>query len=592
MKFNSITFKSLKIYNIHLMDQVLSAIIEIKDTIKTYSVLLEKTGFSGANPEIYEFIQSTVDAFDELKTEPGKSVESLFETFYDITRAIYDLELIRKIFDMNRITESRIGTMSSSITISSKYVSDLSSLLDAVFSQIDHMKIKFQNLQIEIVFADKINTPTLEEIPKFVNHVSDIYKKYVQNSDGIHVIDLYFEVLQRMYRASVDKPGSKEIVQSISNTIYDIKQQLLTTDFYNTSVVSLNKKNMVCNAIQSMIQTFKLIPNEPASLQDQFPDVKISSDIVKSLTTASKLLGIGFILIKKVSSNPIRHDIDRIIYPKKVLPSIAGVCQAVIERAETLQPLKAAKLDLDPITIIGDFDKNYILQTLDGVKWSRLTPWKDDVPIQITLDPSEKLGMYNSILNEKILQNIHKPFVDNQIDMQMEIKREDAYWNAVRQKVKQSILARYKSNLEGYKVVRSSTIRSMMTDSKEIQQQMNYIGQLAIDEFGLDKIKINDQPKYLVEQFRSEIAIAFLRETKSIEKRYLTTLNDMLDDHQTKIDRATTAKEQEISLANINRIVSTLEPIVEEHLKIFINRKSSIFITIQNIIDILHKTLL
>jgi RNAse (barnase) inhibitor barstar len=574
------------------MDQVLSAIIEIKNTIKSYSFLLEKTGFSGANPEISEFIQSTLEEFSDLKTEPGESVESLFETFYRITRAIYDLEMILKIFDINRITESSIGTMSSSITISSKYVSDLSSLLDTIFSQIDDMKIKFQNLQIEIVFADKFITPTLEEIPKFVNLVSEIYKKYVKTGKGIYVIDLYFEFLQRMYRATVDKPGSKEIVQSISNTIYDIKQQLLTTDFYNTSIASLNKKNIVCNSIQSMIQTFKLIPNEPASLQDQFPDITIGSDIVKSLTTASKLLGVGFILIKKISSNPISHDIDRIIYPKKVIPSIAGVCPAVIDRANTLQPLEAVKLDLDPITIVGDSDKNYILQTLDGVKWSKLAPWKDYTPVQITLEPSEKLGMYNSILNEKILQNIHKPFVDNQIDMQMEIKREDAYWNAVRQKVKQTILARYKSNLEGYKVVRSSTIRAMMTDSKEIQKQMNYIGQLTIDEFGLNQIKINDQPEYLVEQFRSEIAIAYLRETKSIEKRYLTVLNDMLDEHQTKIDRATTAKEHDISLANINRIVSILEPIVEEHLKIFINRKSSIFITIQNIIDILHKTLL
>lgn len=162
----------------------------------------------------------------------------------------------------------------------------------------------------------------------------------------------------------------------------------------------------------------------------------------------------------------------------------------------------------------------------------------------------------------------------------------------MRQKVKQSILARFKQYLEGYKVVRAATVRSMMTDKEELQRQMSFIGRLAIDEFGLDKISLKDQPLAVINQFRSEMAIAYLREIKSIEKRYLTTLNDLLDESLTKLDRATTFKQDEISLANINRIVSIIEPIIEEHLKIFINRKSSIFITIQNMIDILYKALL
>lgn len=577
------------------MDQVFAAIVEIKETIKTYSILLEKTGFSGANPEIYEFIQSTVDELSELKIEPGKEMKSVFDTFHNIRSTIYNLELINKIFELNRITEAKIGTTSSSITISSKYVSDLSSLLDAFSSQMDLMKIKFQNLQLELVFADKLKLPELEQIPKFVDEVSKIYKKYVESGDGIHVIDLYFEILQRAYRASTDKPGSKPIIQNINDTISDIKSDLLMTNLYTTIDKNLNHKNELANAIQIMIQTFKLIPNEPAPMVDQLKSLGVSmgKDLIKSLTVASKLLKIGFILINKISPNPIQHDINRIINPTKILPSIAGVCIGVIERAATIRPLTPEKIDLDPITVIGDFETNYILQTLDGKLWSRLAPWKDLVPVALgPIGPSLKLGMYNSIINEKILQNIHKPFVDNQIEMQQEIKREDAYWNSVRQRVKQSILARYKQYLEGYKTVRTATVRSMMTDKTELQRQMNYIGQLAIEEFGLDKIALKDQSEVVIDQFRAEMAIAYLREIKSIEKRYLTTLNDLLDENQTKLDRATTAKQQEISLANINRIVSIIEPVIEEHLKIFINRKSSIFITIQNMIDILYKTIL
>jgi hypothetical protein len=120
---------------------------------------------------------------------------------------------------------------------------------------------------------------------------------------------------------------------------------------------------------------------------------------------------------------------------------------------------------------------------------------------------------------------------------------------------------------------------------------MNYIGQLAIEEFGLDNIKIKNQSEDVIQQYRAELAIAYLREIGSLQKRYLTSLNDLLDDNQAKLEQATTSKEKEISLANINRIINIIEPIIEEHLKIFINRKSSIFITIKNMIDILEKTL-
>lgn len=407
------------------MEQVHAIILDIGEIIKTYSNLLEKTGFSGANPEIYEFIQSTAKDLSKLKIVPSKDFTSIFDTYYNIKLTMYNLDLIGKIFELNRITESKIGTTSSSITISSKFVADLSSLLDTFISQMDLMKIKFQLLLLEQLFADKIEIPGLEEVPKFTDEINKIYKKYVESGDGIHVIDLYFEVLQRTYRAVTDKPGSKPIIQHINDTIYDIKQDLLVTETYQIIDKNLNHKNQLANAIQIMVQTFKLVPNEPATLDDQLEPlgVKLGKDLIKSLTTSSKLLGVGFILINKISPNSIQHDVNRVINPKKIMPSIAGVCPAVIERADTIQILVPEKLDLDPITVIGNFDTNYIFSTLDGKLWSRLAPWKDLAPVTIKLEPSTKVSMYNSIINEKILQNIHKPFVENQIDMQQEIKK-------------------------------------------------------------------------------------------------------------------------------------------------------------------------
>ena len=580
---------------------VKQAILEIRDTIANYCELLEKTGFSGSNVEIWEFIQTTLASLGDLRTDPKKGAKDIFAVFYDITSTIYNLDLIGKVFDIHRITESRIGTTSSSITVSSKYVSDLSGLLDTIHSQLDLMIIKFRALELDSKFADLLGMPELNDLPAFVDEISTIYKTYVDNDNGIHVIDLYFEILQRVYQAAVDKPGSKPIIQHINDTIYDIKQDLLKSKLY-TLVQQSIKVSPKINAIQQMMQTFKLIPNGFAPLDDLLKqlDIKPGKDVTKSLATSSKLLKTGFILINKITPNPIRHTIESIIKPKKILPSISGVCPEVIARADTIVPLKVEKLSQEPIVVIGNFDSYYILQTLDGQHWSWLAPWLDlrPVPWDLVLrsdrkiGPSARLGMYNLILNEKILQTIHKPFVENQLDQPSEIKREDAYWNSIRQKVKQSILARYKEYLVGYKVVRTATVRSMLTDRAELRQQMNYIGQLAIDEFGLDQIKIHDQTPVIVQQFKAEMAIAYLREIKSIEKRYLTTLNDLLDENQSKLDRATTAKNFEISLANINRIVSIIEPIIEEHLKIFINRKSSIFITIQNMIDILQKTLL
>jgi hypothetical protein len=588
------------------MDTIQSTLNDISETIKQYILLLEKTGFSGANPDISEFIQESLSAISSIQIRDDKKLESVFKNYYEITSSFYNLELIGKIFRQSQITNSQIGTTTSSMIVSSKYVSDLSGLLGTLLGQLDLIKMICLNLKINKILADRIEI-TYENVNTIVDSASTIYRGYVESGDGIHVIDLYFEILDRLYAVSVDKPGSREVVQYISDTIDAIKRDILKTSLYNAIESSLEQSNRTVNPIQNMLQTFKLIPDLPGPIETKLKliDVAYKNDIVKTLTNASKLLKTGFILINKIGPNPILITIDRVIKPLKPIDPLAGVNPTIIENTNTIQALKATKAPIDGIKIIGDFEFYYILSTLDGTNWSFLAPWSDiikPVPREnilvslsetktIDIGPSAKPGMYNTIINEKILKSLHKPFVINQVDMPAELKREDAYWNAIRQKIKHDILVRYKEYLQGYKSVRVATIRHMLTEPAEIERQMKHIGKLAIEEFGLDNIKLKNQPESIIQQFKVELATIYLHEIRSIERRFLTSLNDLLDENTTKLERATTSKEKEISLANINRIISILEPIIEEHLKIFINRKSSIFITLQNMIDILEKTL-
>lgn len=590
------------------LGQVVSLMKTTTVTIKLYLEFLEKTGFSGSSPELYEYIVNSTDILEKIKAsdltpEQTETFKHIFEMYFTIMYALDTLNVIEEIFELNKFDESKIGSTSSSIMITSKHVHDMMELLDSISIQIDRIKSLVQSISLEYVF---INSITITYSSETVDTISSIYKSYVADENGIYVIELYFKILDRIYIETVDKPGSKPIVKHINDTINTLKYDLLNTEQYQSIVDNLNKANSDLNAIQTLVQTYRLVPTEYRSIDAILDELGISepkntsSDLKQRLTAASGLTKYGFIVISKITKNPIIQSADRIINDAYISehklhqPSNMGVNAVAVERSKTIE-IDAPPQDVSSgILYIGkNVEFYYILQTIDGVKYTIMTPWGPDsnilyVPAGFKLQPSKKLEMYNTILNDNILRNLHKPFISTGLTTQDEVKREDAYWNSVRANVKKFILGYYREYLTEYKVIRMATVKSMMLDDKSILKQINYITQLAMLDL-TSATKQLESNSTTADQFRSELAMLWLNESESITRRYKSTLEELLDENKVAIERSLGTAHK---LAMINHVLDAISKIVDEHLKIFINRKSGIFITLQNIIDVLEKTLL
>lgn len=611
------------------MDKLIEQFHQLSDTIRNYTELLNRSGFSGNNPDADEFIQSRVISAskltnDDITIDQKKRIESIFKVYSTISMYLSDFTLIYGIFNTYRITEMQIGSSSSNFTITDKYINDLTDRLESVEIALAYVTRNIQSIQLEIMLVENINQ-TADEI-KLVDEISAEYKKYVSSGEGIYCINLYFAALNKLYDLVVDKPGKTDIVKHINAIIQNLKTDLLTTEQYQIEQANLNIKNRIINSIQNMIQTYKLTPvgafDNIKNILHQI-EIKASGETIDEIiTNAHKSIKkkIGFIVINKTTRNPLEHRslqlIESDLPANKNLkqPSIYGVNDKTIERTNTIvvlsdenqkqknKKIKNKKDQKNQILIIGqDASEFYILQTLDGLGYCFMTLWgangKPAAMPSSMLDindngfnPSEKLEKYNSIINDSILDAIHKPFIENSLTGIFEIKREDAYWNSVKQKVKTKILQDYKEYLENLKQITLATCKKMVLDDARLDREIRYITELAMRDFAQNTDKLT-QSKIVLEQFKAELAIAWLAESNTIERRYKSTLEELISDNNKQIERVFNVSDNNIK-SLINKVIDALDPVIDEHLKQFINRKSGIFITIQNCLDVMEKTLL
>ena len=593
---------------------------DVVKIINIYMESLEKTGFSGKSPDLYEYIINTCAAVDamvdsDFQIDTG-TAKKLFNKYFKIQSNMDAIDVVKDILELNRFDESQIGTSSSSGVLSGKHIQDMADLLDTVSIQVANIQTKIQSMALDSILANAIelnvefvSSPNSNtSLLKWIDEISAIYKGYVEQNDGIYVVELYFILLARIYTETVDKPGSKPIVKHINDTIAALKYDLLNTEQYQIEIQNLNLSNCEVNAMQKLVQTFRLIPGVYQSMEDLLKSIgvvenKVSKDLKQRLTAASSVLSstvkYGFIVIFKQIKKPILQTVDSIINDSFITlhnlhqPSNMGVNAVAIERSRTIEPLEIGSLKNRGILRIGkSVNFYYIIQTLDGVNFSIVSPWGVDSTIKyvpadkFTLEPSKKLEMYNSILSDAILKNLHKPFIDT--TTQSEVKREDAYWNSVRVKVKKFILTNYRDDLAKYKIIRLATVKGMMTDDKTLSKQINFITQLAMEDLTTATGKLV-QKSSIVEIFKSELAMLWLNESDSIKRRYKSTLEELFDENRTAVERSVSAAHK---MAVVNHIIEAVSKIIDEHLKIFINRKSGIFVSIMNIVDVLEKTLL
>jgi len=443
------------------------------------------------------------------------------------------------------------------------------------------------------------------------------------------VVEIFACCLEWIYKLSANKPGSGLLVTHINGHLEHLKQDVLKNKSDQDSVFETQSKDLP-NSVQSMIQTHRLFSAYTGSVKSIYDILGVDASQTdksrtidkESLTSVAKLLSsatnkIGFIVIYKISRVPRKHDISAIINPSDLQDATAGINKQLIERTETIKPLLINSPTKDSLMIVntmhsgGDEDYYYILQTLDGENFSVMTPWATitnvrnlkiwQVPAKfftITVSknkkekkekkektetdrilPSERLFMYNNNLETAILKSLVAPLIEP-LSIKTEIARADAYWNSVRIRLSRPIVENYKKKIGNLKSITPNSVTVQLLNDGAIEQQVALITKVAMEDLSASLTAAGTETVRAIDILRNELAVSYLREYADMFRRYRQKLADIIDEKHQDLEKALKRGH------DITFCMPVVESIVDEQLKIFINRRSGIFITIQNIVDV------
>lgn len=611
------------------MDIFVTMLGQASELVKLYLASLDKIGFSGSSPDLYEFVLYVIEFNEGINvdgltykhvTALDKDIAAMFNIYYTIRLCLYNLDTVVRMFKIYKIDESKTGTTTSSvssISITSKYITEMNMQLDSIITIVDNIKNQVAILDLEVALTKELTA----DATKLVEVSNAVYSSYIDDDNGVFVIDLYFAILHKLYELYVDKPGSKPIIGMINEKTSELKNKILDTDEYQLRVSKFLMKNFVETSIQQLVVTYRLIPIDPDYKNDIDGILKllgiksssgtISAKLTKAAKVASNGIHVGFVVVNKISPQPRYHNIAGLINKTYIAdnglmqPSINGINLKTIERTNTIRPVILEKKHADDGVLVindshtgGTTDVYYVLQSLDGEHYSIMHPWGFDsktlhIPSGLlhligknnTFDYQGKLAKYNAIINAEIIRHVHEPFIEKRYALPDEVKKEDAYWTSVRQQMKNMLLPMYKEYLQGYKTLGIATIRSMLTNNKLLGVQIQKISTMALEEL---MGGISNEPSK-VALFKAELAVTYVKEHRDILRSYKRKMEDMFEEHKDAIEKTLS---RGTHIAQINNAVQKLgETVVEDHLKYFINRRSGIFIILQNAINILQMTL-
>jgi hypothetical protein len=394
------------------------------------------------------------------------------------------------------------------------------------------------------------------DLTKSVNEITSIYSSYVVEGNSKYVIDLYLFCLDKVFNLSAGKPGSAELSNHVISIVDKLKSQVLFGSVTKPRFLDRSDEN----SIQTLVQTHRLIPR---GSYRPLNDLLMEEFGTKgALTSVSKALGVGFMVISKISPYPKVHDI-RPLLTTAPEPSEYGVNIKNLQRTSTIRDLpNSTGSRSDGITLEAkeSGEMNWVvLQTLDGNNYCVMssflgTPYSYKPPEALV--PSARLAVYNSILNDEIMLNLGEPSIQP-LSGVVEIAKADAYWNTIRTRLKRSILSLYSPD----KKITRATI--MQTMGKHV---------LLIARAAMEEMMFTSD---VGELYKRELSTSYLREYNDILRRYSSKFGEIFDE----------AKRMDLS--SPSKAISSIEPVIDEVLKVFINRRSGIFITLQNITDVL-----
>lgn len=602
---------------------------------------LSRTGFTGTHPDDAEVVSSSI------KTINNNDLQILMSKLeLDVgdakKRTLAAIAFMNEMQKVQQALDSAISTMI-------QHAPDLDTLYSSNFSR--SSAISGSTVE-EILKTQRSATSNVEHVKSHMNDPEmidelvaladpDLETTLAADTDTSNFnLAFYAVLLQRLINTHLHDPG---MVPRIMRHVETLKSKALGPASEARTAAASDTP-----MFQKLVQTFRLVPSEPSMqlgplIAGLFPDYKVKvldastpDALRKSLEkAASSLKNIGFIAWSKYAADgSIREHHFRILtdpaYLEQVLGSKLmpgeGVSSKYVVATDTLTDLVGPKKKVDFLLVAKtDVVKFWvILETLDGESFRYLKPWGNDtaqIPVHwfdgliddgkpskskpakpsksggdpefyetnlekvgggssgtkssklnIQAVPSPRVENYHVILQDEILKHLHPPYISSERLTRDESVHEDIFWRNLRTTIR-------KASMKDFAKIKGLKIENV---TQRLKADKNYYDNLA---------------RHIAAQIETDGETRLPAETTDLAERelYISSFQQM-----DKL-RAGLAKTMEAAFQELRRKkqpgskVGNLEQLwsdtLDEGLARYINRRSGIFITLDNKSEILRKCL-
>lgn len=572
---------------------------------------LSRTGFTGTHPDDAELISSSIKTiiYNDLAALVAElSLSSLQEAKDAKRRTLVAIKFMNEMQKVEHAMDRAISTMvhhapemdnlyssnfNRSSALTGTTVEDILKTQRAAVSNVERVKAHMTDPGLIEMIATLAN-PDLETTLA------------VDTSPVDFNLSFYAILLQHLIDANLHIPG---VVPRVMRHV-----ELLKSKALGDAKGRVNPDPDV-PTYQMLVQTFRLIPSEPSMPFDKligviFPDYKVkgldasSPDALKkSLEKVSESLkNVGFIAWSKYSAEgSAREHHFRILTDPTFLEQMLGsrimdgegVSAKYITATDTLTDLSSPKKKVDfLITVKTDLTKYWVLlETLDGENFRFLKPWDGDIAqipvywfsglipapkskarVNIQAVPSPRVENYNVVLQDEILNHLHKPFIATERLTRDEALREDNYWRNLRTTIRRASMKDYRK----IKGLRHDNIIQKLKGDKHYYE--NLVRHIAAQIENEGETRLPDDARTLADR---EIYLSSFQQMDKLRAGLAKTMESVYQELSKKKHPGSHAASLE----------TLWEEVLEEGLTRYINRRSGIYITLDNKSEILRKCL-
>lgn len=574
---------------------------------------LSRTGFTGTHPDDAELITSSIKAIDNNDLAILMSKLEL-ETSDAKKRTLAAVAFMNEMQKVEHALDRTISTMV-------QHAPDLDTLYSSNFSRSSAISgstveeiLKTQRVavtNVEHVRAHMTDPELIEAIAALANPDLEVTLT-VDTSKPDFNLAFYAVMLQRLINTHLHEPG---VVPQIMRHVEILKSKALgPASEARTSPTSDTPM------FQALVQTFRLVPSEPSLelgelISSLFPDYKVKKldagtldALKKSLEkVASSLKNVGFIVWSKhAADGSAREHHFRILtdpaYLEMVLGSKImlgeGVSAKYITATDTLTDLPSPKKKVDFFLVVKtDVIKFWIiLETLDGESFRYLKPWGNDtaqIPVHwfegmvggvktskaskssklnIEAVPSPRVENYNAILQDEILTHLHPPYINSERLTRDEAVHEDTFWKNLRATIRKASMKDFQK-IKGLKV--ENVLQKLRSDKHYYDKLAQHIA-TQIENDGSTRL-----PEDASDLAERELYISSFQQMDKLRAGLAKTMEAVFQDFAKK-------KQPGSRAGNLEQFWSD---VLDEGLARYINRRSGIFIVLDNKSEILRKCL-